>query len=108
MLDGIKNSGQPKKLQTFQLSDGQEKNGKQALAQNTKEIDIGGLLGGVKLPSKQQLDNLMKKVAFSQDEAAFLQKLNKETEEKVEKFLKEDTRVLPFVPDSSSNEKYLK
>ena len=58
MLEGINNSGQ-KRLQIYAPWNGQSGTGSSISAQNT---EIGDWLGGVKLPTKEQIEASLKKV----------------------------------------------
>lgn len=78
MLEGINNSGQ-KRLQIYAPWNGQSGTGSSISAQNT---EIGDLLGGVKLPTKEQIEASLKKVQknkilTSQDYDELWQKLLK-------------------------------
>lgn len=78
MLEGINNSGQ-KRLQIYAPWNGQSGTGSSISAQNT---EIGDWLGGVKLPTKEQIEASLKKVQknkilTSQDYDELWQKLLK-------------------------------
>ena len=81
MLEGINNSGQ-KRLQIYAPWNGQSGTGSSISAQNT---EIGDLLGGVKLPTKEQIEasskNVQKnKILTSQDYDELKLKLIKQLE----------------------------
>ena len=102
MLDGISNSGQ-KRLQIYAPWNGQSGTGSSISAQNT---EIGDLLGGVKLPTKEQIEASLKKVQPQNlDEVA--QKVHKQFEEQAKKDLENKIRVLPYFPNLQKSEEKL-
>ena len=102
MLDGISNSGQ-KRLQIYAPWIGQGGNWSSISAQGT---EIGNLLGGVKLPTKEQLEASLKKVQPQNlDEVA--QKVHKQFEEQAKKDLENKIRVLPYFPNLQKSEEKL-
>ena len=81
MLEGINNSGQ-KRLQIYAPWNGQSGTGSSISAQNT---EIGDWLGGVKLPTKEQIEASLKnvqknKILTSQDYDELKLKLIKQLE----------------------------
>ena len=102
MLEGINNSGQ-KRLQIYAPWNGQSGTGSSISAQNT---EIGDLLGGVKLPTKEQIEASLKKVQPQNlDEVA--QKVHKQFEEQAKKDLENKIRVLPYFPNLQKSEEKL-
>ena len=102
MLDGISNSGQ-KRLQIYAPWNGQSGTGSSISAQNT---EIGDLLGGVKLPTKEQIEASLKKVQPQNlDEVA--QKVHKQFEEQAKKDYEQNIRIMPYVPTLTEPEEKL-
>lgn len=102
MLEGINNSGQ-KRLQIYAPWNGQSGTGSSISAQNTK---IGDLLGGVKLPTKEQIEAGLKKVQPQNlDEVA--QKVHKQFEEQAKKDWENKIRVLPYFQNLQKSEEKL-
>ena len=102
MLDGISNSGQ-KRLQIYAPWIGQGGNWSSISAQGT---EIGNLLGGVKLPTKEQLEASLKKVQ-PQSEDEFTQKVQKYFGEQTRKDNENAIRVLPYFPNLQKSEEKL-
>ena len=102
MLDGISNSGQ-KRLQIYAPWNGQSGTGSSISAQNT---EIGDLLGGVKLPTKEQLEASLKKVQ-PQSEEEFTQKVQKYFEEQAKKDNEQNNRIMPYFPNLTEPEEKL-
>ena len=102
MLDGISNSGQ-KRLQIYAPWNGQSGTGSSISAQNT---EIGDLLGGVKLPTKEQLEASLKKVQ-PQSEEEFTQKVQKYFEEQAKKDNEQNNRIMPYFPNLQKSEEKL-
>ena len=102
MLEGINNSGQ-KRLQIYAPWNGQSGTGSSISAQNT---EIGDLLGGVKLPTKEQIEASLKKVQPQNlDEVA--QKVHKQFEEQAKKDYEQNIRIMPYVPTLTEPEEKL-
>lgn len=110
MLEGINNSGQ-KRLQIYAPWNGQSGTGSSISAQNT---EIGDLLGGVKLPTKEQIEasskNVQKnKILTSQDYDELKLKLIKQLEIRSKNGLKlNDPEVNIISPDSDLGKKISK
>ncbi len=102
MLDGISNSGQ-KRLQIYAPWNGQSGTGSSISAQGT---EIGNLLGGVKLPTKEQIEASLKKVQ-PQSEEEFTQKVQKYFEEQAKKDYEQNIRIMPYVPTLTEPEEKL-
>ena len=102
MLDGISNSGQ-KRLQIYAPWNGQSGTGSSISAQNT---EIGDLLGGVKLPTKEQLEASLKKVQ-PQSEEEFTQKVQKYFEEQSKKDNEQNNRIMHYFPNLQKSEEKL-
>lgn len=102
MLEGINNSGQ-KRLQIYAPWNGQNGTGSSISAQGT---EIGNLLGGVKLPTKEQIEASLKKVQPQNlDEVA--QKVHKQFEEQAKKDYEQNIRIMPYVPTLTEPEEKL-
>ena len=102
MLDGISNSGQ-KRLQIYAPWNGQSGTGSSISAQNT---EIGDLLGGVKLPTKEQIEASLKKVQ-PQNQDKITQEVQKYFEEQTRKDNEKAIRVLPYFPNLQKSEEKL-
>lgn len=102
MLEGINNSGQ-KRLQIYAPWNGQSGTGSSISAQNTK---IGDLLGGVKLPTKEQIEAGLKKVQ-PQNQDEITQEVQKYFEEQIRKDNEKAIRVLPYFPNLQKSEEKL-
>lgn len=102
MLEGINNSGQ-KRLQIYAPWNGQSGTGSSISAQNTK---IGDLLGGVKLPTKEQIEASLKKVQ-PQNQDKITQEVQKYFEEQTRKDNEKAVRVLPYFPNLQKSEEKL-
>lgn len=102
MLEGINNSGQ-KRLQIYAPWNGQSGTGSSISAQNT---EIGDLLGGVKLPTKEQIEAGLKKVQ-SQNQDKITQEVQKYFEEQTRKDNEKAVRVLPYFPNLQKSEEKL-
>ena len=102
MLDGISNSGQ-NRLQIYAPWIGQGGNWSSISAQGT---EIGNLLGGVKLPTKEQIEASLKKVQ-PQSEEEFTQKVQKYFEEQAKKDYEQNIRIMPYVPTLTEPEEKL-
>ena len=102
MLDGISNSGQ-KRLQIYAPWNGQSGTGSSISAQNT---EIGDLLGGVKLPTKEQIEASLKKVQ-PQNQDKITQEVQKYFEEQTRKDNEKAIRVLPYFPNLQKSEENL-
>ena len=102
MLDGISNSGQ-NRLQIYAPWIGQGGNWSSISAQGT---EIGNLLGGVKLPTKEQLEASLKKVQ-PQSEEEFTQKVQKYFEEQAKKDNEQNNRIMPYFPNLTEPEEKL-
>lgn len=102
MLDGISNSGQ-KRLQIYAPWNGQSGTGSSISAQNT---EIGDLLGGVKLPTKEQIEASLKKVQ-PQNQDKITQEVQKYFEEQTRKDNEKAVRVLPYFPNLQKSEEKL-
>lgn len=94
MLEGINNSGQ-KRLQIYAPWNGQSGTGSSISAQNT---EIGDWLGGVKLPTKEQIEASLKKVQ-PQNQDKITQEVQKYFEEQTRKDNEKAIRVLPYFPN---------
>ena len=102
MLDGISNSGQ-NRLQIYAPWNGQSGTGSSISAQNT---EIGDLLGGVKLPTKEQIEASLKKVQPQNlDEVA--QEFHKQCEEQAKKDYEQNIRIMPYFPNLRKSEEKL-
>ena len=99
MLEGINNSGQ-KRLQIYAPWNGQSGTGSSISAQNT---EIGDWLGGVKLPTKEQIEASLKKVQ-PQNQDKITQKVQKYFEEQTRKDNEKAIRVLPYFPNLQKSE----
>ncbi len=99
MLEGINNSGQ-KRLQIYAPWNSQSCTGSSISIQGTK---IGDLLGGVKLPTKEQIEADLKKVQ-SQDYDEITQEVQKYFEEQIRKDNEKAIRVLPYFPNLQKSE----
>ena len=100
MLDGISNSGQ-NRLQIYAPWIGQGGNWSSISAQGT---EIGNLLGGVKLPTKEQIEASLKKVQ-PQNQDKITQEIQKYFEEQIRKYNENlDIRVLPYFPNLQKSE----
>ena len=102
MLEGINNSGQ-KRLQIYAPWNGQSGTGSSISAQNT---EIGDLLGGVKLPTKEQIEASLKKVQ-PQNQDKITQEVQKYFEEQIRKDNEKAIRVLPYFPNLQKSEEKL-
>ena len=102
MLEGINNSGQ-KRLQIYAPWNGQSGTGSSISAQNT---EIGDLLGGVKLPTKEQIEAGLKKVQ-PQNQDKITQEVQKYFEEQIRKDNEKAVRVLPYFPNLQKSEEKL-
>lgn len=102
MLEGINNSGQ-KRLQIYAPWNGQSGTGSSISAQNT---EIGDLLGGVKLPTKEQIEASLKKVQ-PQNQDKITQEVQKYFEEQTRKDNEKAVRVLPYFPNLQKSEEKL-
>ena len=102
MLDGISNSGQ-KRLQIYAPWNGQSGTGSSISAQNT---EIGDLLGGVKLPTKEQIEASLKKVQ-PQNQDKITQEVQKYFGEQTRKDNEKAIRVLPYFPNLQKSEEKL-
>ena len=102
MLDGISNSGQ-KRLQIYAPWIGQGGNWSSISVQGT---EIGNLLGGVKLPTKEQLEASLKKVQ-PQSEEEFTQKVQKYFEKQAKKDNEQNNRIMPYFPNLRKSEEKL-
>ncbi len=99
MLEGINNSGQ-KRLQIYAPWNGQSGTGSSISIQGTK---IGDLLGGVKLPTKEQIEAGLKKVQ-PQNQDKITQEVQKYFEEQTRKDNEKAIRVLPYFPNLQKSE----
>ena len=99
MLEGINNSGQ-KRLQIYAPWNGQSGTGSSISAQNT---EIGDWLGGVKLPTKEQIEAGLKKVQ-PQNQDKITQEVQKYFEEQTRKDNEKAIRVLPYFPNLQKSE----
>lgn len=102
MLEGINNSGQ-KRLQIYAPWNGQSGTGSSISAQNT---EIGDWLGGVKLPTKEQIEASLKKVQ-PQNQDKITQEVQKYFEEQIRKDNEKAIRVLPYFPNLQKSEEKL-
>lgn len=102
MLKGINNSGQ-KRLQIYAPWNGQSGTGSSISAQNT---EIGDWLGGVKLPTKEQIEAGLKKVQ-PQNQDEITQEVQKYFEEQIRKDNEKAIRVLPYFPNLQKSEEKL-
>lgn len=102
MLEGINNSGQ-KRLQIYAPWNGQSGTGSSISAQNT---EIGDWLGGVKLPTKEQIEASLKKVQ-PQNQDEITQEVQKYFEEQIRKDNEKAIRVLPYFPNLQKSEEKL-
>lgn len=102
MLEGINNSGQ-KRLQIYAPWNGQSGTGSSISAQNT---EIGDWLGGVKLPTKEQIEAGLKKVQ-PQNQDEITQEVQKYFEEQIRKDNEKAIRVLPYFPNLQKSEEKL-
>ena len=102
MLEGINNSGQ-KRLQIYAPWNGQSGTGSSISAQNT---EIGDWLGGVKLPTKEQIEAGLKKVQ-PQNQDKITQEVQKYFEEQIRKDNEKAIRVLPYFPNLQKSEEKL-
>ena len=102
MLEGINNSGQ-KRLQIYAPWNGQSGTGSSISAQNT---EIGNLLGGVKLPTKEQIEASLKKVQ-PQNLDEVTQKVQKYFEKQAKKDYEQNIRIMPYVPTLTEPEEKL-
>ncbi len=102
MLEGINNSGQ-KRLQIYAPWNGQSGTGSSISAQNT---EIGDWLGGVKLPTKEQIEAGLKKVQ-PQNQDKITQEVQKYFEEQIRKDNEKAVGVLPYFPNLQKSEEKL-
>ena len=102
MLEGINNSGQ-KRLQIYAPWNGQSGTGSSISAQNT---EIGDWLGGIKLPTKEQIEASLKKVQ-PQNQDKITQEVQKYFEEQTRKDNEKAVRVLPYFPNLQKSEEKL-